>query len=181
MGHPVTEFYKPGDHILGMFHEENKIEYGLAFLKQGYEKNEMCLLATDKYSKLQILDKIKKMWNIDEPLELISNRDVIVKTPQELLFPNGSFRPNKKPTIWKDMTDFALGNGKTGIRMFVDMTPMFKIRFDKEVFKQETSLEKTFPFPATIVCAYTYEELHGLGKETYEKLRSHHLAVMTGE
>ena len=177
----TKEFYKPGDHILGVFHDENKIEYGLAFLKQGYEKNEMCLLATDKYSKTEILRKIQDIWKIDEPVELIANKDLVIRTPQELLFPNGSFIPNKRTTIWKDMANMALVNGKTGIRMFVDMSPMFKSKFDKEVFKQETSLEKTFDFPATIVCAYNHEELRGLGKETYKKLKSHHIAVMMGE
>ena len=177
----LKEFYKPGDHILGVFYDENKIEYGIAFLKQGYEKNEMCLLATDMYPKTTILRKVQEIWNIDEPVDLITNKDLVIRTPQELLFPNGSFIPNKRPTIWKDLTNLALANGKTGIRMFVDMSPMFKNKFDKEVFKQETSLEKVFDFPATIVCAYNNEELEGLGKETYKKLKSHHSAVMMGE
>jgi len=169
--------FQQGDHILGVFHDENKIEYGIAFLKHGYEKNEMCLLATDKYSKTEILRKIQEKWKIDEPVELIANKDILIRTPQELLFPNGSFIPNKRPKIWKEMADLAVANGKTGIRMFVDMSPMFKNKFDKEVFKQETSLEKTFDFPATIVCAYNRDDLRGLGKETYKKIeKSSHLS-----
>ena len=169
--------FEEGDHILGIFHKENEVEYALSFLKEGLEKNEAVVLITDKISKKELREKIKTEWGLKDFDSLLDNRHFIFKTPQQLLFPNGKFLPNERPQMWDELAALAIFNGKTGVRIFVDTSPMFKNKLDDEVFKKETSLPSKLNIPCTITCAYTHEDSESLGKDKLQEIKNHHNKV----
>ena len=54
---------------------------------------------------------------------------------------------------------------------------MIKAGLENQVLKFESSLEKSFDFPCTIVCAYSPENLKKFGSHGVEILKNHHNVI----
>ena len=174
------DLFKHGTHVLGVFHDENKIDYALAILKQAHEKNESVMLVTDNTTKNSLRQSLTKEWKIDNLEKAEADQTISIKTPQEVFFPSGSFQNDLK-SVLEDLTNVAFAKGKSGIRIFLDTTTMFRKNLDKEILKFETTLGKKFNFPCTLICAYRYEDLQQAGKENFQNLRNRHNSFFAGE
>jgi hypothetical protein len=124
-------------------------------------------------SKDSIRSQIIEKWNVDVDV-LEANRSIILKTPQEILYPYGNFRRNSKSILWKEWTDIVTENGKSGLRIFVDTSAMFKAGLEKQVIAFESSLDKKFDFSCIVVCAYTPKDIKKVGTVGLQTLREHH-------
>ncbi|MBA4718272.1 MAG: hypothetical protein HRO68_03920 [Nitrosopumilus sp.] len=58
------EYIPAHNHVLGIYHKKNKLDYALTFLKDGYENNETVLLLINAASKEDIISMIKQEWMI---------------------------------------------------------------------------------------------------------------------
>ena len=151
------EAVNKGDHIFAISDEATKITTALGFLKIGLDKNEAVMLVSD-LDKDKIRNAISKEWDVDvDTLE--ANHHIILKSAVEVLYSDGSFPITSKSLIWEDLTNLAIENGKAGLRIFIDVSPMIKAGFEKQVLKFESTLENKFDFPCTIVCSYSPETI----------------------
>ena len=123
--------------------------------------------------KDKIRSAISKEWEVDvDTLE--ANHHIILKSAVEVLYSDGSFPITSKSLIWEDLTNLAIENGKAGLRIFIDVSPMIKAGFEKQVLKFESTLENKFDFPCTIVCSYSPETIKKMGNYGVEILKNHH-------
>ena len=169
------ETVKKGDHIFAISDDASKITTALDFLKLGLEKNEAVMLISD-YDKDKIRSCISEEWGVDVDI-LEANRHIILKSAAEILYSGGSFPITSKSLIWEDLTNLATENGKAGLRIYIDVSPMIKAGFEKQVLKFESTLEKKFNFPCTIVCAYSPENLKKIGSYGVEIMKKHHNVI----
>lgn len=170
------ETIKPGDHIFSITDEASKITTALDFLKLGLVKNESVMLISD-LDKDKIRSAISKEWDEGILESLETNRDIILKSPEEVLYSDGTFPLKTESLIWKDLTDLATNNDKAGLRIFIDVSPMIKAGLEKQVLKFESTLDKKFDFPCTIVCSYAPEDLKKMGNHGVEILKNHHNVI----
>ncbi|MGC2573260.1 MAG: MEDS domain-containing protein [Candidatus Nitrosopolaris sp.] len=86
-----------GNHIIAVYSNmDEKFNEAFAFLKEGLQRNEVVVLTTTDLLKDQIRDRIRKEWEVDVE-ELESRGDIIIRTTEELYFPDGI--PNIQRTI----------------------------------------------------------------------------------
>jgi len=166
---------KQGDHIFSITDEDRKITTAFDFLKIGFDKNEAVMLISE-LDKDTIRETISKEWNVEiDSLE--ANRHIIIKTPEEVFFGEGNFHLKSGSSFWKDLADLSLENGKAGLRIFIDVSPMIKAGLEKQVLKFESTLEKKFDFPCTVICAYSHENMKKFGSHGVEILKNHHNVI----
>jgi hypothetical protein len=170
-----------GDHVLGIFKDEDKIDSGFDYLKDGFERKEAIMMMTDELSKEEIRNRLSQSWKINNLDELEANRSIILKTPQEMLFPQGNFQVKLNVAIWKEWTDTVREYGKSSLRIFADSSCVMKHGFVNEVHKLENALDEKFDYPCTILCAYTPDDIKKIGKEGLRKLKEHHSIVWQAE
>lgn len=170
-----------GDHILGVFHEENEIDYGSIFLKEGFEHNEAVMLITDRFSKNYLRDLLSKKFKIDDIKMRELNGEIIFKTTQEWYFPSGKVEPKRIIKQWNDWVELSIQHDKEALRVFADTSSFFKHGLGHKLMKYESELANKFDIPLTAVCAYTFEDLKGIGKSIYSELKTHHNAVWMGK
>ncbi len=164
-----------GDHIFAISDKATKISTALNFMKLGLEKNEAVMLISD-LDKEKIRSDISKELNIDVDF-LEANRHIFLKSPEEVLFSEGSFPHREKSKIWRDLANLAVENGNAGLRIFIDVSPLLKAGFETQVLKFESTLEKKFDFPCIVVCSYSPENIKKLGTHGVEILKNHHNVI----
>jgi len=163
---------KQGDHIFSIIDEAKKITTAFDFLKIGFDKNEAVMLIS-QLDKDMIRETISKEWGVEID-SLNANRHIIIKTPEEVFFGEGNFHIKSGSSFWKDWVDLSLENGKAGLRIFIDVSTMIRAGFENQVIKFESTLEKKFDYPCTIVCAYSPENMKEFGSRGVEILKNHH-------
>ena len=163
-----------GKHIVAEYSDkEAELEEAFDFLKSGLEKNEIIMLITDDMSKDEIRKKINTEWNVNaETLE--KNGHFIIKTTPEWFFPYAPPSAHKLNTVWITLIDYPHMKGKNGMRVFADMSAFFRYGFVRELIHYESTLEKEFDFPFTIICAYKSDDIETLNPKQEDTLIRHH-------
>jgi hypothetical protein len=164
-----------GDHIFAISDDATKITTALNFMKIGYEKNEAVMLISD-LNKDKIRDTISKEWKVDvDTLE--ANRHIFLKTPDEVIYSQGTFPSKSKTVIWKDLANLSLENEKSGLRIFNDVSAMINAGLENQVLKFESTLDKKFDYPCTIVCSYSPDNIKKMGAHGVQILKDHHNVI----
>ena len=166
---------KKGDHILAVFHQEDLLNYALDFLITGFERNERIILMMDSFSKDEIRNRIRKEWDVENLEELEAQNHIIIKTSDELV--QWEKLHKEKSNFWHQLTNQAIENGKSGLRVFTDTSGFFNKGKKNELIQFESSLEKRFDFPCIVICAYTTENAKSLNDDQNHALLDHHKSM----
>ena len=163
-----------GNHIAVVYsHKDEELEEAFEFLKSGLEKNEIIMLIMDDISKDEIRKKINNEWNVDANT-LEKNGYLIIKTTPEWYFPYAPPSVHKLNTVWISMIDYPYIKRKNGVRVFTDMSAFFRYGFVRELILYESTLEKEFDFPFTMICAYKSKDFETLNQKQQNMLIEHH-------
>ena len=166
-----------GNHIIAVYHnKDEKFNEAFAFLKDGLQRNEVIVLTTTDLPKDEIRARMRNEWKINVA-ELESRGDIIIRTTEELYFPDGIPNIQRTMALWSTLVENCLSKGKRGIRVFGDMTAFFKSGFTKELLEYESCLEQRFNFPAIGICAYDSKDTDIMTLEQIRQLQQHHNPV----
>ena|SRR5438105_3554924 len=166
-----------GDHIIGVYpNKEIELDLAFEFLKDGLQQSETVMLVTDAMSKTEIANKMSAIMKVDVD-KLYAENDIIIKTPEELYFPDGSFTVNKIRAQVSNLIDYSSKNGESGLRVFEDTSSFFKHGFVKELIHYESALGQRFSLPITAICGYLYEEIDTLTTKQFRALQDSHNLV----
>ena len=167
-----------GNHIIAVYiNNDEKFNEAFAFLKDGLQRNEVIVITTTDLSKDEIRARMRNEWKVDVT-ELESRDDIIIRTTEELYFPDGIPNIHRTITLLSTLAENCLSKGKRGIRVFGDMTAFFKKGFTKELFDYESCLEQRFNFPAIGTCAYDSKDIdNNMTLEQIRQLQQYHNQV----
>lgn len=166
-----------GNHIIAVYHNKHeKFNEAFAFLKDGLQRNEVIVLTTTDLPKEEIRARMRNEWKVNVA-ELESRGDIIIRTTEELYFPDGIPNIQRTMALWSTLVENCLSKGKRGIRVFGDMTAFFKSGFTKELLEYESCLEQRFNFPAIGICAYDSKDTDIMTLEQIRQLQQHHNPV----
>jgi hypothetical protein len=166
-----------GNHIIAVYPNKNeKFNEAFAFLKEGLQRNDVIVITTSDLPKDEIRARMRNEWDVDVT-ELESRGDIIIRTTEELYFPDGIPNIQRTIALWSTLVENCLSKGKRGIRVFGDMTAFFRNGFTKELFDYESSLEQRFNFPAIGICAYDSTDIDNMTLEQIMQLQQHHNPV----
>jgi len=164
-----------GDHIFAISDDATIITTALEFMKIGFEKNEVVMLISE-LDKEQIRSAISKEWDVDVNL-LEANREIVLATPAEVFYSEGASTLNSKTIIWEELANTSVKIGKTGLRIFVDVSSMIDKGMQDQVLKFESTLDKKFNFPCTLVCSYSPENIKKMASYQVDILKNHHNVI----
>jgi hypothetical protein len=167
-----------GNHIIAVYaNKDEKFNEAFAFLKDGLQRNEVIVLTTTDLSKEEIRAKMRNEWKVNVA-QLESRGDIIIRTTEEVYFPDGIPNIQRTMALWSTLVENCLSKGKRGIRVFGDMTAFFKNGFTKELLEYESCLEQRFNFPAIGICAYDSKDIsNNITLEQIRQLQQHHNPV----
>ena len=167
-----------GNHIIAVYpNKDEKFNEAFAFLKDGLQRNEVIVLTTTDLTKDEIRYRMMNEWDVDVA-ELESRGDIIIKTTEDLYFPDGIPNIQRTIALWSTLVENYLSKGKRGIRVFGDMTAFFKNGFTKELLEYESCLEQRFNFPAIGICAYDSKDIgNNMTLEQIRQLQQYHNQV----
>jgi hypothetical protein len=166
-----------GNHIIAVYpNKDEKFNEAFAFLKDGLQRNEVIVLTTTDLPKDEIRARMRIEWEVDVA-ELESTGDIIIRTTEELYFPDGIPNIQRTMALWSTLVENCLSKGKRGIRVFGDMTAFFENGFTKELLQYESCLEQRFNFPAIGICAYDSKDVDIMTLEQIRQLQQHHNPV----
>ena len=166
-----------GNHIIAVYpNKGEKFDEAFAFLREGLLRNEVIVMTTTDLPKTEIRSRMLNDWGIDVA-ELESKGDIIIKTTEELYFPDGMPNIQRTMALWSTLVENSLNKGKRGLRVFGDMAAFFKNVFSKELFDYELYLEQRFNFPAIGICAYDSRDIDNMTLEQIRQLQQHHNPV----
>jgi MEDS: MEthanogen/methylotroph, DcmR Sensory domain len=163
-----------GNHVIAVYPtKEEKFNEAFAFLKEGLQRNEVIVLTTTDLPKDEIRARMRNEWKVDVS-KLESKGDIIIRTTEELYFPDGIPNIQRTMALWSTLVENSLNKGKSGLRVVGDI---FKNRFTKELFDYESCLEQRFNFPAIGICAYDSIDIDNMTSEQIRQLQQHHNPV----
>jgi hypothetical protein len=163
-----------GNHIIAVYpNKDEKFNEVFAFLKEGLQRNEVIVLTTTDLPKGEICARMRNEWKVD----VESRGDIIIRTTEELYFPDGIPNIQRTMALWSTLVENCLSKGKRGIRVFGDMTAFFKNDFTKELLQYESCLEQRFSFPAIGICAYDSKDVDSMTLEQIRQLQQYHNPV----
>ena len=166
-----------GNHIIAVYpNKDEKFNEAFAFLKDGLQRNEVIVLTTTDLPKDEIRARMRIEWEVDVA-ELESTGDIIIRTTEELYFPDGIPNIQRTMALWSTLVENCLSKGKRGIRVFGDMTAFFENGFTKELLQYESCLEQRFNFPAIGICAYDSIDIESMTSQQIRQLQQHHNPV----
>jgi hypothetical protein len=167
-----------GNHIIAVYpNKDEKFNEAFAFLKDGLQRNEVIVLTTTDLPKDEIRARMRIEWEVDVA-ELESTGDIIIRTTEELYFPDGIPNIQRTMALWSTLVENCLSKGKRGIRVFGDMTAFFENGFTKELLQYESCLEQRFNFPAIGICAYDSKDIdNNMTLEQIRQLQQYHNQV----
>lgn len=168
-----------GEHFLVAFETSKElIEQSLQFLKVGLlEMDEDILLVTDQLPKDRIREKIAKELNIDEK-NLEANGRITLMTFPEWHLIDGKFDIRRSKTMMEKMVRKSIDWGRKGFRSVVDMNPFFDTGTIPHLVAWESSLEKQFDLPITLLCAYSEDNIKQLDNPAMTVIQQHHNRMM---
>ena len=168
------ETLEVGNHVIAVYAtKEEKFNEAFAFLKEGLERNEVIVLTTTDLSKDEIRARMRNKWNVNVS-ELESKGDVIIRTTEEIYFPDGVPNIPRTIALWSTLVENSLNKGKRGLRVVGDMAAFFRNGFTKELLEYESCLEQRFDFPAIGICAYDSVDMENMTTEQLIRLRERH-------
>ena len=168
------ETLEVGNHVIAVYAtKEEKFNEAFAFLKEGLERNEVIVLTTTDLSKDEIRARMRNKWNVNVS-ELESKGDVIIRTTEEIYFPDGVPNIPRTIALWSTLVENSLNKGKRGLRVVGDMAAFFRNGFTKELLEYESCLEQRFDFPAIGICAYDSIDIENMTTEQLIRLRERH-------
>lgn len=168
------ETLEVGNHVVAVYAtKEEKFNEAFAFLKEGLERNEVIVLTTTDLSKDEIRARMRNKWNVNVS-ELESKGDVIIRTTEEIYFPDGVPNIPRTIALWSTLVENSLNKGKRGLRVVGDMAAFFRNGFTKELLEYESCLEQRFDFPAIGICAYDSVDIENMTTEQLIRLRERH-------
>jgi hypothetical protein len=171
------ETLEVGNHVIAVYAtKEEKFNEAFAFLKEGLQRNEVIVLTTTDLSKDEIRARMSYEWRVNVS-ELESKGIIIIKTTEEMYFPDGIPNIQRTMALWSTLVENSLNKGKRGLRVFGDMAAFFKNGFSKELFDYELYLEQRFNFPAIGICAYDSRDIDNMTLEQIRQLQQHHNPV----
>ena len=166
-----------GNHVIAVYPtKEEKFNEAFAFLKEGLQRNEVLVLTTNDLLKDEIRVRMRNEWKVDV-LELESKGDIIIRTTEELYFPDGVPNIQRTKALWSTLVENSLNKGKRGLRVVGDMGAFFKSGFTKELLEYESCLEQRFNFPVIGICAYDSKDVNSLTSEQIRQLQQNHNPV----
>lgn len=166
-----------GNHVIAVYTtKEEKYNEAFAFLKEGLQRNEVIVFTTTDLPKDEIRARMRNEWNVDV-LELESKGDIIIRTTEELYFPDGVPNIPRTIALWSTLVENSLNKGKRGLRVVGDMAAFFRNGFTKELLEYESCLEQRFDFPAIGICAYDSIDFENMTTEQLKQLRDRHNPV----
>ena len=167
-----------GNHIIAVYpSKEEKFNEAFAFLKDGLQRNEVIVLTTTDLSKEEIRARMENEWKVNVT-ELESRGDIIVRTTEQVYFPDGMPNIQRTMALWSTLVENCVSKGKRGMRVFGDMTAFFKNGFTKELLEYESCLEQRFNFPAIGIGAYDSKDVDdNITLEQLRQLQQHHNPV----
>jgi MEDS: MEthanogen/methylotroph, DcmR Sensory domain len=169
-----------GNHIIAVYpSKDEKFNEAFAFLKEGLQRNEVVVLTTTDLPKPEIRARMESEWGVNV-VELETRGDIIIRTTEELYFPDGVPNIQRTIALWSTLVENSLSKGKRGIRVFGDMTAFFRHGFTKELVDYESCLEQKFNFPAIGICAYDSRDMDNMTVEQIRLLQQHHSPVWMG-
>jgi hypothetical protein len=169
-----------GNHIIAVYpSKDEKFNEAFAFLKEGLQRNEVVVLTTTDLPKPEIRARMESDWGVNV-VELETRGDIIIRTTEELYFPDGVPNIQRTIALWSTLVENSLSKGKRGIRVFGDMTAFFRHGFTKELIDYESCLEQKFNFPAIGICAYDSRDMDNMTVEQIRLLQQHHSPVWIG-
>ncbi len=168
-----------GEHFLIAFdRNEELIEQSLQFLKTGLlEKDEDILLVTDGLPKDTIRDKIAREWNVvaDDIRNLEQEGRITLMTFAEWhLTIDNRFDAKRSKSMMVKMAQKALDNGRNGLRFVNDANAFISNGRKMQQIVWESSLEKQFDLPITLLCAYSEQNIIELDNFASATLRKSH-------
>ena len=166
------------DHLFSVFADTRaKLDNAFRFLKEGLPRNEAVMMITDEMTKNEMLDQMSRDWHVNAR-ELERRGDVTVKSVREWYFPDGILRIDRIASNWIAITNLAASRGKSGLRVFGDLSSFFKNGFSRELVEYESALDVKFiGIPLTALCGYTDEDIEKLSISQMERLQQHHKAI----
>lgn len=171
------ETLEVGNHVIAVYAtKEEKFNEAFAFLKEGLQRNEVIVLTTTDLSKVEIRARMNHEWKVDVS-ELESKGDIIIRTTEELYFPDGIPNIQRTIALWATLVENSHKRGKRGLRVVGDMASFFRNGFTKELLEYESCLEQKFNFPAIGICAYDSIDIDNMTSEQIRQLRERHHPV----
>jgi hypothetical protein len=166
-----------GNHVIAVYPtKEEKFSEAFAFLEEGLQRNEVIVLTTTDLSKDEIRARMRNEWKVDVS-KLESKGDIIIRTTEEMYFPDGMPNIQRTMALWSTLVENSLNKGKRGLRVVGDMAAFFKNGFTKELFDYESCLEQRFNFPAIGICAYDSIDIESMTSQQIRQLQQHHNPV----
>ncbi|MGN6348137.1 MAG: MEDS domain-containing protein [Candidatus Nitrosocosmicus sp.] len=167
-----------GNHIIAVYlSKEEKFNEAFAFLNDGLERNEVVVMTTTDLPKDEIRARMESEWQLNVA-ELESIGDIIIRTTEEVYFPDGMPNIQRTIALWSTLVENCLSKGKRGMRVFGDMGAFFKSGFTKELLEYESCLEQRFNFPIIGICAYDFNDINNnVTLEQIKQLQQHHNTI----
>lgn len=166
-----------GNHVIAVYStKEEKYNDAFAFLKEGLKRNEVIVFTTTDLTKDEIRARMRSEWKVDVS-ELESKGEIILRTTEELYFPDGVPNIPRTIALWSTLVQNSLNKGKRGLRVVGDMAAFFRNGFTKELLEYETCLEQKFDFPAIGICAYDSIDIENMTTGQLRQLRERHNPV----
>lgn len=168
-----------GNHIIAIYNSgQEKFNEAFEFLTQGLARNEVSMLITEELTKREVIDILKRNFNIQNIEELITRGDFIIKSTSEWYFPDGVPNYQRTKAMWAELISITTKRGKAGLRVVGDVSAFFKYGLHKQLIQYETSLEQKFDFPLTAICAYDRKDMSKyLTPEEIKNIEDHHHPV----
>jgi hypothetical protein len=167
-----------GNHIIAVYPtKDEKYNEAFAFLKEGLKRNEVVIITTTDLPKDEIRARMRDEWEVDVA-ELESRGDIIIRTTEEMYFPDGVPNIQRTKALWSTLVENCLNKEKRGLRVFGDMGAFFKNGFTKELLEYESCLEQRFNFPVIGICAYDSKDIsNNITLEQIRQLQQNHYPV----
>jgi len=186
------------NHIFAIYpNRQEKLKSAFKFLKDGLLNNEAILLITDEISKEEAITRMEKEYSEFDISNLLEKGVITILSTAQWYFINNSFDGDRTQIKWKKAVEESLLNnvlivnpaekGKVnGLRAFGDTKSFFNkdrlLGMDKKnsfsyvdkLVEYECSLEKRFPFPLNVICAYEEEDIIQLNTVQLKSLMEHH-------
>jgi hypothetical protein len=121
-----------GNHIIAVYpNKDEKFNEAFAFLKDGLQRNEVIVITTTDLPKDEIRARMRNEWKEVNVAELESRGDIIIRTTEELYFPDGIPNIQRTMALWSTLVENCVSKGKRGIRVFGDMTAFSRTGLSK--------------------------------------------------
>ena len=196
-----SSLMKSSSHILAIYpNSQEKLNAAFRFLKDGLLNNEAILLITDEITKEEAIARMEKEFSEFAVLNLLEKGVIIILSTAQWYFINDSFDGNRTQIRWKKaveeslllLSNFLTENSSKkeeraiGLRAFGDTKSFFNkdkslhsdkkntFSFVDKLVEYECSLEKRFPFPLNVICAYEEEDIVQLKDQQLKSLIEHH-------